>query len=485
MKAVIIGGSIAGSAAALALARGGVDVVVLEADGTDLPSDVSDHALWLRPGTPHGRQAHAFLGLFVKTMREFAPDVIEDIERVGVIVRGPDELIPPSLRGELPDDSDNDLVVINSRRSLVEAVMRRAVLAEPRVQVRSGVGVAGLEAKQLDGVPAVTGVRTATGELIEADVVLDASGRKTGVESWLSAIGARPPSFVAAPTHQLYFTRHYQLRKTNDLSTNGLSTNDLPPLNSGFVTGTQFPWFASLMFPGDNGILQVVVGALPEDRPMKKVRDPEAFHAVTQMAPAVAPWVDPNISVPVTDVGAMGNLQNYVRRLVVDGEPVVTGIHLIGDAAAITNPQYGRGVSHAVGHSTAVVKTVLDLAQSPKEQARAVDAEVQRMLVPSFENAVQLDRNRTVLWQAGMRGEPPPTPVPGTDAPFTQKQVLVASMNDGVVYRALFRCGMLLDPPGSWKHNEQVVQRIVETSTETGTAEAELPSRDEVLAAIS
>ena len=86
---------------------------------------------------------------------------------------------------------------VMTRRSTVDWVLARAAAAEPRVEVRHGVKVAGLlcatgrAASSAVGAnpPHVTGLRTDHGEL-PADLVVDATGRRSPVDDWLARIGA-------------------------------------------------------------------------------------------------------------------------------------------------------------------------------------------------------------------------------------------------------------------------------------------------------
>ena len=55
--------------------------------------------------------------------------------------------------------------------------------------------------------------------------------------------------------------------------------------------------------------------------------------------PAYAAWLD--VMDPITDVFPMGGLHNTLRRLVVDGSPVATGLLAIGDSVCTTNPDPG------------------------------------------------------------------------------------------------------------------------------------------------
>ena len=74
------------------------------------------------------------------------------------------------------------------------------------------------------------------------------------------------------------------------------------------------------------------------------VHDDRARH------PAARPWIHPDCSEPVTPVLPMGSLQNLHRSLVVDGEPVATGIQPIGDALCHTNPTFALGASLSLAH---------------------------------------------------------------------------------------------------------------------------------------
>ena len=53
----------------------------------------------------------------------------------------------------------------------------------------------------LSGVPHVIGLRTADRKRIDADLVIDASGRRSVLPRWLTALGARPPLEEAEDTH--------------------------------------------------------------------------------------------------------------------------------------------------------------------------------------------------------------------------------------------------------------------------------------------
>ena len=56
----------------------------------------------------------------------------------------------------------------------------------------------------------MTGVRTEDGSEITADVVIDASGRRSGLASWLVAAGARPPLEELEDSGFIYYGRHYR-----------------------------------------------------------------------------------------------------------------------------------------------------------------------------------------------------------------------------------------------------------------------------------
>jgi hypothetical protein len=103
--------------------------------------------------------------------------------------------LPPTVTDQRLRPGDAALQLVNGRRPVLEATVATAAREEPGVTVRRGVRAAGLLAgpSALPGVVRVAGVRTDAGEELRADLVVDATGRRTRAAEWVVALGARPP----------------------------------------------------------------------------------------------------------------------------------------------------------------------------------------------------------------------------------------------------------------------------------------------------
>jgi 2-polyprenyl-6-methoxyphenol hydroxylase-like FAD-dependent oxidoreductase len=90
---------------------------------------------------------------------------------------------------------DERFTSLTGRRPVVEAAIARVVAAEPGIEVRRGAAVRGLLTGELEraGVTHVVGVVTDGGEELRADLVVDASGRRSALPRWLFDLGGRVP----------------------------------------------------------------------------------------------------------------------------------------------------------------------------------------------------------------------------------------------------------------------------------------------------
>ena len=216
--------------------------------------------------------------------------------------------------------------------------------------------------------PHVTGVRTDCGDLA-ADLVVDATGRRSPIDDWLRQVGARTTATWRAECGIAYFSRHYRVRPDADLPA---------PLVTRIVVALDE--FLAGKWGGDNGAVQLVVAPLAADHRFRTVRDPQVFTAVLRTIPTYAAWLD--VMDPITDVFPMAGLHNTLRRLVVDGIPVATGLHAIGDSVCTTNPTLGRGLALALSGAADLADTISEHAADPAAQALALDRLVDAHVVP-------------------------------------------------------------------------------------------------------
>ena len=456
LPAVVLGGGLAGLAAARLLARHYRRVVVLERDRRPEHGSPEDaFASWERPGVPQFRHSHAFLARLRVVLLAHLPDVLDRLRAAGVREFGLGEVSPPAIV-LAPRADDEDVVLLACRRSTFEWALRASVVGRPGIELREGVRVGGLVGETRDGSrPTVTGVRLADGEVLPAAIVVDATGRHSRAPEWLTLLGAPPPHERSAETGIFYYTRFYRLRRGRaPRGTTGLIAGDLG-------------WVKIAIFPGDNQSFSITVGAPVDEPGLKGLGEPPRFERFLRAFPAVAPWRAHGASVPIagaaTPVLVMGQLRNRLRRFVDrSGRPVASGFFAIGDAAYHSNPVYGRGAPSAL-----VQAALLDeaLGRHPGDlalAARHLDRRSEAELRPFWEAAVAGDRfalgdrrafqlTNPRAWLAGMAEQ--------TFGWFVDHAILPATRVDPVVFRGLMRVFNMLDPPEQLLRDPALVLR--------------------------
>src|SRR4051794_20682841 len=195
-RIVVAGGGICGMAAALLLARDGHEVVVLERDEAPVPPDPdASWASWARRSIGQFRIAHLMLPRGYQILRAELPDVVGRLQEAGGLrfnlLADPLAAIP----GATPHEDDARFETTTGRRPVIEWAFATGAADEPGVTVRRGVVIRGLATgpSRVPGVPHVTGVVLADGEEVTADLVIDATGRRSSTVDWLAELGGAPP----------------------------------------------------------------------------------------------------------------------------------------------------------------------------------------------------------------------------------------------------------------------------------------------------
>ena len=144
MQIVVVGGGVSGLSSALALARQGHDVTVIERDDTPMPATADEAFEWDRRGAPQVRHSHAFLARLRNLLHDRYPDVYASLLAEGATEMRFGDDLPPTITDFQLEPGDDELVMLACRRTTFEWVLRRCALAEGRVSFRTGVGVDGL-----------------------------------------------------------------------------------------------------------------------------------------------------------------------------------------------------------------------------------------------------------------------------------------------------------------------------------------------------
>jgi 2-polyprenyl-6-methoxyphenol hydroxylase-like FAD-dependent oxidoreductase len=201
-RAIVIGAGIGGLSAAGALSPYFEDVVVLERD--TLPPSATPRA-----GTPQDRHPHVLLAGGLKALGDLFPGFEKDLIDAGAVsvnAFGDIRYERPDV-GALPQ-RDLGVSLLCASRPLTEQVLRRRVAAVANVTLRSQCRVTDIALISPDTIrPSVRFENGANGFApIEADLVIDASGRGVPTLGLLDALGWQRPLETAVGVDISYTT---------------------------------------------------------------------------------------------------------------------------------------------------------------------------------------------------------------------------------------------------------------------------------------
>ena len=352
MRVLVVGAGPTGLLAGAGLAARGHRVTTVDRDPGPPPAGP-----WARRGVMQFAHAHGFRAQVGDVLRQQWPAAYR-----AWLAAGAEPQTVDTPAGPVPGGTF-------SRRVTFERALRRTAASTRRLQVAQG-HVDGLVERS----GRVVGARV-DGALVDADLVVDASGRSGRLD--------RSPTLVGGETGIAYVNRTYRLRPGADRG----------PMSSPIAWFGAFDGYAAIVFPHERGHFTVVVVRPTADPALRDLRHDAAFDAAVRAIPALAAWTDSARAVPTSPTMAGGALRNTYHP-----QRGLPGLLAVGDAVTTTAPTAGRGVAMAFLQVDQVLR-LLDSGADLMTVAEPFGAWSDEQMLPWVVDHVTMDEAAALRWQ--------------------------------------------------------------------------------------
>jgi len=335
-RGIVLGGGWAGMLAAHVLARHLESVTVVE---RDVLPDGPRH----RKGSPQARHVHVLWSSGARIVDELLPGTIDRLMDAGARRIGfHEDLVTLTSHGWQHRFPPRQYAIMCTRPFL-DWIVRDQILTAGRISVQSRAEILDLagDGKRVAGVR-VRDMDTGALETLEADVVVDASGRGSRLRHWLSSLQLPPVEEDIVDAGIAYATRVFRAPPG--------ATSGFPAVNVAADHRVREPGRFGVVYPQEDGTWMVTLSCT-RGAGLPTHDDDFLPYAQTLRHPLVADLIalaEPLTSVAVSRVGA--NRRLYPERL--DTWP--EGLLVLGDALAAFNPIYGHGMSAAARSAAAL-----------------------------------------------------------------------------------------------------------------------------------
>jgi 2-polyprenyl-6-methoxyphenol hydroxylase-like FAD-dependent oxidoreductase len=320
-RAIVTGGGMAGLSAAAALAGRFGEVIVLDRD--TLPDDAA-----VRMGAGQGAHLHQLLKAGEQALEKLLPGVTDGFYAAGARRMRVGRDVKVFDFGGWMDECDAGFDVTSLSRPAYEGVVRARVAALPGVSIRSETPVKRFVVS--DG--RCTGVELEDGAVIDADLVVDASGMTAPLIGQLVAEGHAAFETEEVRINVAYSTVRFRQPEKWRGEATGFFLLPGPP-------GTRFGFL--LPIEGDQWILSV--GARGKNSPPRTLAEMLAY--AEQFDPAVFERV--RDAEPASELKTFRKPTATRRKIWEAGSRWPERLLPIGDTLSSVNPTYGQGMTVA------------------------------------------------------------------------------------------------------------------------------------------